>query len=289
MIMRTYLLRISILSALAAIIWLATSNPVSGQALNKDDPALKGIDVEEHLGDTIPFDVQLVNDRGDSVTLGQYFGDHKPAVLVMAYYTCPMLCNLVLNGVSDAIGSMPLEPGKDYRVLTVSIDPRDSVALAAAKKKNYVADLDRKGADTGWTYFVAAADQSKRLADAIGFKYYYVKDKNQYAHPAVITVVSPAGVVSRYLYGIQFNPRDLRLALVEASEGKIGTTVDRILLYCYHYDPDAGGYTLLAFNVMKLGGVLTLVLLGLFLGIFWIRESRRRSRKKAQPAERASR
>ncbi len=261
----------------------------SGQALQKDDPALQGIDVEEHLGDTIPFDVNLVNDRGDSVTLGQYFGDNKPAVLVMAYYTCPMLCNLVLNGVSDAIGSMPLDPGKDYRVLTVSIDPRDSVALAAAKKKNYLTDLNRKGADTAWTFFVTSADQSKRLADAIGFKYYYVEDKGQYAHPAVITVVSPAGVVSRYLYGIEFNPRDLRLALVEASEGKIGTTVDRILLYCYHYDPDAGGYTLLAFNVMKLGGILTLVLLGSFLGIFWIRESRRRSRSKAQPAERASR
>ncbi len=287
--MRTYFKRFSILLALAAIVWLAAVVPSSGQALRDDDPALKGMDVEERLGDTIPFDVNLVNDRGDSVTLGQYFGDKKPAVLVMAYYTCPMLCNLVLNGVSDAIGAMPLAPGKDYRVLTVSIDPRDSVALAAAKKKNYLAELNRDGADSGWTYFVTSADQSKRLADAIGFKYYYIEDKDQYAHPAVITVVSPAGVVSRYLYGIEFNPRDLRLALVEASEGKIGTTVDRILLYCYHYDPDAGGYTLLAFNVMKLGGVLTLVLLVLFLGVFWIRESRRRSRNKAQPAHRASR
>lgn len=274
---------------LTAVVWLAAVGPASGQALRKDDPALQGIDVEEHLGDTIPLDVRLVSDAGDSVTIGQYFGDKKPAVLVMAYYTCPMLCNLVLNGVSDAMGAMPLVPGKDYRVLTVSIDPRDSVALAAAKKKNYLADLNRPGADTGWTYFVTTADESKRLANAIGFKYYYVEDKGQYAHPAVITVVSPTGVVSRYLYGIKFNPRDLRLALVEASEGKIGTTVDRILLYCYHYDPDAGGYTLLAFNVMKLGGVLTLVLLGFFLGIFWIRESRRRSRNKAQPAHRASR
>lgn len=286
---RTYKRRLSLIAVFAAAIWTLTAVFASGQALQKNDPALQGIDVEEHLGDTIPFDVNLVNDHGDTVTLGAYFGDHKPAVLVMAYYTCPMLCNLVLNGVSNAIGGMPLEPGKDYRVLTVSIDPRDSVALAAAKKKNYLTELDRKGADTAWTFFVTSADESKRLADAVGFKYYYVPERKEYAHPAVITVVSPAGVISRYLYGVQFNPRDLRLALVEASEGKIGTTVDRILLYCYHYDPDAGGYTLLAFNVMKLGGIATLVLLGLFLGIFWWRESRRRSRKKAQIAEKASR
>ena len=280
--------RIAILSLLVTTVWLLTCAIATGQALRKDDPALRGIDVEEHPGDTIPFDVPLVNDHGDSVMIGSYFGDNKPAVLVMAYYTCPMLCNLVLNGVSDAVGGMPLEPGKDYRILTVSIDPRDSVALAAAKKQNYLTDLDRKGADTGWTFFVTSADESKRLADAIGFKYYYVEDRKEYAHPAVITVLSPAGVVSRYLYGIEFNPRDLRLALLEASEGKIGTTIDRILLYCYHYDPDAGGYTLLAFNVMKLGGVMTLVVLGLFLGIFWFRESRRRSRKKAA-VEKASR
>jgi protein SCO1/2 len=284
-----YKQRLSLIAVFAAVIWTLTAVLASGQALQKNDPALRGIDVEEHLGDTIPFDVNLVNDHGDTVILGDYFGDHKPAVLVMAYYTCPMLCNLVLNGVSNAIGGMPLEPGKDYRVLTVSIDPRDSVALAAAKKENYLTDLDRKGADATWTFFVTSADESKRLADAVGFKYHYVPERKEYAHPAVITVLSPDGVITRYLYGVEFNPRDLRLALVEASEGKIGTTVDRILLYCYHYDPDAGGYTLLAFNVMKLGGIVTLVLLGLFLGIFWLRESRRRSKKRAQTAEKASR
>ncbi len=266
---------------IVALVWHAAS----GQILKEDDPALAGIDVEERLGDTIPFDVTLVNDRGDTVTIGEYFGDEKPALLVMAYYTCPMLCNLILNGMTQALGDISLNPDEDFRILTVSVDPTETVELAAAKKKNYTENLGVDGIEAGWTFFVAAEEQSKKLADAIGFKYYYVEDRKEYAHPALVTALSPDGVITRYLYGIEYNPRDLRLALLEASEGKIGSTIDRILLFCYHYDPDSGGYTLFALNIMKLGGAATLVLLALFLGAFWLREWRRRARARIRPEE----
>jgi len=256
--------------------------PIHSQVIKENDPALEGIDVEEHPGDTIPFDIALTNDAGQEVTLGDYFADGKPVLLVMAYYTCPMLCNLVLNGVVDGSREMSLVPGQDYRLLTVSIDPNDTYELAGAKKANYVKSLDRPEASEGWTFFAATADQSKRLADAIGFKYYYDEDRQQYAHPALVTVLTGSGVISRYLYGIEFKERDLKLALMEASEGKIGNTFDRILLYCYHYDPDAGGYTVFAANVMKLGGVATLVFLAVFLGAFWIIEIRRRAARSAK-------
>jgi protein SCO1/2 len=256
---------------------LYTTSISIGQVIKDDDPALKGIDVLEHPGDTIPLDIALTNDKGEAVTLDKYFSDGKPVVLIMAYYTCPMLCNLVLNGVVEAARDMSLTPGRDYRLLTVSIDPTETFDLAAAKKKNYVNSLGRPEAVEGWTFFVADGNQSRRLADAIGFMYYYDDEHQQYAHPALITILTGSGVISRYLYGIEFKERDLKLALMEASEEKIGNTFDRVLLYCYHYDPDAGGYTVLAGNVMKVGGILTLAGLAVFLGIFWLWEWRRRS------------
>jgi protein SCO1/2 len=253
------------------------ASSVCGQVINPDDPALRGIDVIEHLGDTIPLDLVLTNDAGEEVLLGQYFSEGKPVLLIMAYYTCPMLCNLVMNGVTEGVRDISLSPGEDYNILTVSIDPTETLELAAAKKKNYVNSFDREGAGEGWTFFIASEDQSRKLADAVGFKYYYDEDLQQYAHAAVVTVLSGKGVISRYLYGIEFKSRDVKLAMLEASEGKIGTTMDRILLFCYHYDPDSGGYTLFATNVMKLGGLVTLVFMTILLSWLWWRERRRRT------------
>jgi protein SCO1/2 len=256
-------------------------SPTWGQLIKDSDPALDSIDVLEHPGDTIPMDVVLTNDAGQTVALGEYFSDDKPVLLIMAYYTCPMLCNLVINAVIEGAREISLEPGKDYRLLTVSIDPTETYDLAAAKKINYVKSMGRTGAAEGWTFFVAEAEQSRRLADAIGFQYYYVEDRQEYAHPALVTVLSGSGMISRYLYGIQFEERDIKFSLMEASEGNIGNTIDRILLYCYHYDPDAGGYTILAANVMKLGGVFTLMFLTFFLGSLWFMERRRRLMRAA--------
>jgi protein SCO1/2 len=171
-----------------------------------------------------------------------------------------------------------LIPGEDYNILTVSIDPTETTKLATAKKQNYINSFDRDGVNEGWTFFTATEDQSRKLANAIGFKYYYDEDLQQYAHAAVVTILTGEGMISRYLYGIEFNPRDMKLALLEASEGKIGSTLDRILLYCYHYDPDSGSYTLLATNIMKLGGIATLILMVILIGGLWRRELRRKSR-----------
>jgi len=172
-------------------------------------------------------------------------------------------------------------PGKEFKILTVSIDPTENVELAAAKKSRYYADFGKAMAEDGWVFFIAEESQSKALADAIGFQYYYDKERDQYAHPAVITIISPNGKISRYLYGIEFKERDLKLGLLEASEGKIGTTLDRFLLYCYHYDPDSKGYAILAGNVMRFGGGITLILLIIFLGSLWVKEQLKGSHKES--------
>jgi protein SCO1/2 len=262
---------------LSVVLVVALADSVAlAQPVIEDPPQLAGIDVVEHPGAQIPLDLRFVADNGDSVTLGTYFEQDRPVVLQLGYYTCPMLCNLVSNGLSDAVREIDWLPGQEFTMLTVSIDPRESSFLARAKKENYIEYLDRGDLSNAWHFLVGPESQSKALADAVGFKYRWDKDQQQYAHAAVITILTAKGVISRYLYGIKFKPRDLRLALLEASEGKIGNTIDRLLLYCYHYDPEAGGYVLFAQNIMRLGGGATLVLLVVLIGALLIRERRKR-------------
>ena len=166
--------------------------------------------------------------------------------------------------------------GADYRIVSVSIDPRETEVLASAKKKNYMNSIERVEDYGSWDFLTGEESQSKALSDAVGFKYYYDEEKDIYAHAAVLTVLTETGKISRYLYGIRYEKRDFRMALLEASEGKVGNTIDRILLYCYHYDPDAEGYVVVAGNIMRLGGGLTLVILVVFLGLLWLRERRRK-------------
>ncbi|MEZ5360728.1 MAG: SCO family protein [Candidatus Zixiibacteriota bacterium] len=256
--------------------------PVAAQEIRENDPQLRNIDIVERPGDSIPMDVVLFNDDGKQTTIGEYFDGEKPVILIMAYYSCPMLCNLVLNGVADGGKQLDWIPGDQYRIMTVSIDPTEGFSLARAKKENYITSMGMPAAAEGWTFFTGDSTESRRLADAVGFKYYYDEEKEQYAHAACIFVLTPDGKISRYLYGIEFKPRDLKLALLEASEGRIGNTFDRILLYCYHYDPAAGGYVVLATNIMKLGGVVTLVILGGLLGLFWLREWRKRKLRQGE-------
>ncbi len=247
------------------------------QVVQDSVPALKRIDVIEHLGDTIPMGLTFTNDAGETANLGTYFHHGKPVILVLAYYTCPMLCTLVLNGLSNAVAALDWTPGKEFQILTISIDPSETFELAAGKRTRYLDNLGRPGIGDGWRFFVGAADQSQALADAVGFKYYYDTEQKMYAHPAVVMILTEDGKISRYLYGIDFKPRDLKLALGEASQGKVGNTIDRIILYCYHYDPAAKGYVAVAGRIMQLGGLLTLGILIVFLGILWGRERRRRS------------
>ncbi|MCX6829040.1 MAG: SCO family protein [candidate division Zixibacteria bacterium] len=258
------------------VLLLSAWAPSLAQQVRNDIPELKRINVREHLGDHIPLYTTFTDDSGRTVTLGDYFNQGKPVILILAYYTCPMLCNLVMNGLSDGLKQLELLPGRDFQIVTISIDPRDPVSLAAAKRKNYLASYGKEGIDAGWRFLVGSQDQIAILADSVGFEYYYDKETEQYAHPAVVMVLTPDGRMSRYLYGITFRKNDLKLALVEASQGKIGTVFDKFLLYCYHYDPDSKGYVLFAANLMKLGGAVTLLLAAVILTVFWLKEKRRK-------------
>jgi len=246
--------------------------PVYGQVTLNNAADLKAIDVEEHPGEKIPLDLSFANETGDTVRLSDYFEEGRPVLLTLAYYRCPMLCGLVIEGLRKGITPLAYKPGQDFQMVTVSINPEETCKLAAAKKKNVLEAFDKKIDPAGWAFLTGPGRNSKTLADALGFKYYYMEDRKEYAHPAISFVLTGEGVISRYLYGIEYKESDLRLALLEASQGEIGTTLDRIVLYCYHYDPDAGGYVLFAGNLMRIGGVISVLILGAVLLILWRKE-----------------
>lgn len=250
----------------------------SAQVTQENNPELNRISVEEHLGDTIPLGLTFTNENGAPVTLGSFFRDGRPVVLVLGYYECPMLCNLVFNGLVDGIRPLSLLPEKDFQIVAVSINPKETPDLAAAKKVNYLKNLGKEIDPSGWEFLVGQQDQIEPLAAAVGFKYFYDEERDQYAHPAVVFVLTPQGVISRYLYGIEFNNNDLKLSLLEASRGQLGSTVDKLILYCFHYDPDAKGYVVVAGNVMKLGGLATMLALGVFVSFLWLGERRKKHR-----------
>ena len=257
---------------LAALVGLFVCSVAGAQVVRDSVSELMGIDIIEHLGDSLPLNLSFVDDDGNEVTLSDYFKGDKPVLLTLGYYECPMLCNLVFNGVSEGIKELGWVPGEKYEVVSVSIDPLETAELAANKKANYIKFLEMPEAAAGWHFLVAESENAKTLADAIGFKYYYVEDRDEYAHAAAAYLISPEGVISRYLYGIQYTGINLKLGLLEASEGKIGSTMDKILLYCYRYDPDAKGYVLFAQNAMKVGGVATVILIALLVGSLYLKE-----------------
>jgi len=253
-----------------------------GQAIDEDPAQLRGVDVEEHLGETIPLDFKFIDAHGDSVTLGKYFNNGKPVVLMMGYYSCPMLCGLIMNGIDKVVKETSLKFGEDYQIVSVSIDTAETDLLASAKKKEHLNKIGVSEDSDGWVFLTGEGSQSRGLADAIGFKYYYDESKQMYAHTAVLIILTEDGKISRYLYGIEYPSKDFRLAILEASQGKVGNTIDRIILYCYHYDPQAGGYVVFAGNVMRLGGLLTFAILAIFLGILWYRDRRKKAAARAQ-------
>jgi protein SCO1 len=238
-------------------------------------PILKNVSFDQRLNEAIPLDVTFRDDEGREVKLGDYF-DGRPVVLAMAYFRCPMLCTQVLNGLVEGLRETELTIGKDFRVLTVSFDPSDSPKMAAAKKKNYVrAYADPKASDD-WHFLTGTQASIDRLAQAIGFRYAYDAPSDQYAHAAGIVVLTPAGRISRYFYDVHYPGRDLRLGLVEASQNKIGTAIDQVLLFCFHYDPTAGRYGAAVMNFVRAGGVLTLIGLGVMFAALMRGERRRR-------------
>ena len=217
-----------------------------------------------------------MDEAGQEVRLGQFFGK-RPILLVLAYYECPMLCNEVLSAMVGSIETLSFNPGQDFEVVVVSFNPGDTPALAAEKKKTYFKRYGRVGTEGGFHFLTGRPESIARLTDAVGFHYAYDKAIGQYAHPAVLHVLTPEGRISRYLYGIDFPPRDLRLALVEAADGKIGTKTDQFLLYCYHYDPQTGRYGFAILNAVRFAGLLTVALTALFIVTALRRERRQAS------------
>jgi protein SCO1/2 len=240
-------------------------------------PALREVGIDQRLDAQVPLDLLFRDEEGRERPLGSYFGE-KPVVLALAYYECPMLCTLVLNGLVRALRAISLDLGDDFEVVTVSFDPRETPALAAAKKKNYLEQYGRDGT-SAWHFLTGEGPAIERLAQSVGFRFTWVPDENQFAHAAAIMVLTPQGRVARYFYGVEYPPRDLRLGLVEAAAGTIGTAVDQLLLYCYRYDPVTGKYGAVAMRLMRLGGVLTVLALGSFILI-----SRRRERRRTEGA-----
>src|SRR5271155_2381048 len=229
---------------------------------------LKEVGVDQKLNDQIPLNLAFRDEHGNPVELAQFFGA-KPVILSLVYYDCPMLCTQVLNGLERSLKDVPMDIGKQFNVVTVSIDPTERPVLASAKRALYAGLYGRPGAVEGWHFLTGEEAQIKRLADAVGFRYAYDSESKQFAHASAIMMLTAQGKISRYLYGIQYSSRDLRLGLVDASEGKIGTPVDQILLFCYHYDPATGKYSLLISRVVQAGGALTVLILGIAMLILF--------------------
>jgi protein SCO1 len=257
---------------LAAMIALAPATALAQHAgpARAAEPAgarpaiLNEIGYDQRLGETVPHDIVLRDESGREVRLGDFLG-RKPVVLTLVYYECPMLCTLTLNGLAGALKTLAFDVGREFDVVTVSFDARETPALAAAKKKAYLARYDRPGAEKGWHFLTGDAAQVARLTGAVGFRYAWDERTKQFAHPSGVVLLTPDGRIARYLYGIEYAPKDLRMGLMEASERRIGTAVDHALLYCYKYDPTTGRYGLLTMQLIRGGGVLTMLGLGGFI------------------------
>ena len=273
---RKFGLRFALLASLAAAAAFLSLAPSSAAQLASDPmqsvgvrpELLKQVGIDQKLNQSIPLNLAFRDENGQTVELAQFFGQ-KPVILTLVYYNCPMLCTQVLNGVESGLKELLTDIGKQFEVVTISIDPTESHVLAKVKQEMYVGMYGRPGAAQGWHFLTGDEPQIKQLADAVGFRYAYDPDTKQFAHASAIILLTPEGKISRYFYGIQFPSRDLRLGLVEASEGKIGTPVDQVLLFCYHYDPATGKYGLLISHVIQAGGALTVLILGIAMLILF--------------------
>ncbi len=245
------------------------------QAQNQRPPLLRDVGLDQRLNEQAPLDLSFRDEVGRAVRLRDYFGK-KPVVLSLVYYECPMLCTMVLNGLLRSLRAIRFDAGNQFQVVIVSIDPRETPAIAAAKKETYLGQYRRAGASEGWHFLTGAEPEIQQLARAVGFRYAYDPKTGQYAHASGVIVLTPEGKLSRYFYGIEYSARDLRLGLVEASANKIGSAVDQVLLFCYHYDPLTGKYGLIIMNLLRAAGVATVLALGSFVVVMFRRERQKK-------------
>lgn len=272
-------------AAAAAALWLPAQGWASDAGMPStaapNSPEANEIDVQEHLGAFVDQDLTFTDHTGKEVRLGDFIDGERPILLTLNYYRCPVLCNVQLNALTESLRDLPWTPGdENFQIVTVSMDPREGQVHAEGKRRVHLQELD-KGDDVGWAFLTGDALNIKLLAAQLGIGYAYDKEQDQYAHPPVITFVSPKGKIARYIYGLTYDPRDLKFGLLEAAEGRVGSTMDKLILSCFHYDATIGRYGPFAMGMMRLGGGLMVLLVGAALFLFW----RRERRIPAKPAE----
>jgi protein SCO1/2 len=240
----------------------AWADPVTGPVGNRTDRTpeeLKGVGVDEHLNTTLPLDLQFVDENARPVRLKEYFKGNRPVIVQMGYLECPRLCGLVSQGLIESLKKLKLEMGKDYEFVFVSINPDETPQLSYLKKKSYIQEYGPRGDASGWHFLTGKAGAIEDLTKAVGWRYKWVNTASQFSHPAVIMICTPDGRLSRYLYGVKFPEQTLRLSLVDASDGKIGTAMDQILLFCCAFDPSTGKYTWAAYGLLRIAGIATML------------------------------
>lgn len=252
------------------------------EAQESKSPAFQVLDevrIEQRIGEQVPLDLAFTDSDGRAVRLGDLVTD-RPVVLSLVYYECPMLCTQVLNGLLASLKAISLDVGDGFDVVTVSFDPDEGPDLAAKKKASYIESYGREGAAAGWHFLTGTEASIAAITEAVGFHYVYQEDVDQFAHGSAVMVLTPGGVVSQYHFGIEYAPRDLRLGIVEASNGELGSLVDQVLLYCFHYDPTVGKYGLVILNVVRIAGGLTVGILA--FGILFMLKKERKQPKAFQ-------
>jgi protein SCO1/2 len=263
----------------------AGADPVSASARTERKEAaprrLEGVDVVEHLDSPVALDLVFNDEEGNPISLREIADGSVPVIFTLNYSNCPMLCGLQLPGLVKSLKQVDWTAGNQFQIITVSLDPNEKPARARQSKQKYIGLYERPEATTGWHFLTGSKRNIHALADSLGIQYGYNEKRDEYVHPAVLTLVTPDGRVGRYLYGIEYHPKTLRLSLADVSEGKVGSTIDRLILYCFHYDENEGRYGPVALNIMRLGGGLAVLLLGGVLGSFWIAELRRKKRGTA--------
>jgi protein SCO1/2 len=232
-------------------------------------PGLEFVGIEQRLNAEVPGDLQFRDELGNPVKLGDYFGHGRPVILNLGYYQCPMLCSELLQGLVGSMKALTFDLGKDYDIVTLSFDPRETTEMAAAKKRDIMKRYGRPNTGQGWHFLTGQADQINALTSAVGFQYQFDPKTEQYAHATAIVILTPDRHIAEYFYGVEFSPKDLRLGLVQAGQGKIGNITDAVLLYCYHYDPRTGKYGAIVSNVLKLGALATMLILGAFMFVMF--------------------
>lgn len=270
---RTTRLRALVALGLAGAMMLSVPEVTADQELPE---ALEDVGFDQRLGASVPLDATFVDERGKSVELRSLFNE-RPVVLALVYYNCPMLCTMILNGVTSSLKTLDFDPGEEYDVVVVSFDAADTPEDARRTRRIHLERFDRPGTEHGWVFLTGDASSIERLTEAVGFRFTAIEESRDFAHAAGIVILTPEGRVARYHYGVEYPPRDIRLGLVEAADNRIGSVVDQVLLYCFHYDPQTGQYSAVAMNIVRLGAAITVAVLAMFLIVQWQREKRRRT------------